>query len=142
MAFYKNPSALRRSILGFVKHMLSKPLYRGFDFLLSPCCIPSITAEVTCEGASLYTVVLTLASSFEFGSQGLATLEVTPATGNVEIGGTELYSSGTTITFTGVLATAGVADLQLGLFSPTNGNRDSGIVTYSNVVEVTFPACA
>lgn len=141
MAFYKNPSAIRRSILAFVKHMLSKPLYRGFDFLLSPCCVPDIlTATATCVG-STYTVVLTLANGFSFGSQGTATLLVTPASGNVEVGGAITYLDNTTVTFTTVSATAGAAELQLRLFLPTNSTRNAGVVAYSNLIDVTFSAC-
>jgi hypothetical protein len=140
MAFYKNPSAIRRSILAFVRHLLSKPLYRAFEFLLSPCCSPSIRATVACVG-STYTVTLTLASSFNFGSNSLAALIIYPATGNNEIGGVVTYLGGDTIVFTTVSATAGAASLQLELFLPTNTTLDSGVVTYSNIVSVTFPAC-
>ena len=140
MAFYKNPSAIRRSILAFVRHLLSKPLYRAFEFLLSPCCSPSIRATVACVG-STYTVTLTLASSFNFGSESFATLIIDPATGNNEIGGIATYFGGNTIEFTGVSATAGAASLQLELFLPTNTTLDSGVATYSNTVSVTFPAC-
>jgi hypothetical protein len=141
MAFYKNPSAIRRSILAFVRHLLSKPLYRAFDFLLSPCCTPSISATAVCVG-STYTVTLTLASSFNFGSNSLATLIINPAIGNNQIGGVVPYLGGDTIVFTTVSATAGAASLQLELFLPTNTTVNSGVVTYSNSVDIIFPICA
>ena len=140
MAFYKNPSAIRRSILAFVRHLLSKPLYRAFDFLLSPCCTPSISATAVCVG-STYTVTLTLANSFNFGSNSLATLIIDPAIGNDQIGGAVTYLGGDTIVFTTVSATAGAATLRLELFLPTNTTLDSGVVTYSNKVNITFPVC-
>jgi hypothetical protein len=141
MAFYKNPSAIRRSILAFVRHLLSKSLYKAFDFLLSPCCTPDIlSATVACVG-STYTVTLTLANSFDFGSNASATLIIYPATGNNEIGGGTTYSGGNTIVFTTVSATAGAAALKLNLFLPTNSTSSSGVITYSNGVNVTFPAC-
>jgi hypothetical protein len=140
MAFYKNPSAIRRSILAFVRHLLSKSLYKAFEFLLSPCCPPSIRATVACVG-STYTVTLTLDNSISFGSESFATLIIDPATGNNEIGGIATYFGGNTIEFTGVSATAGAANLQLELFSPTNSTLDAGVATYSNTVNVTFPAC-
>jgi len=141
MAFYKNPSAIRRSILAFVRHLLSKPLYRAFDFLLSPCCTPSISATAVCVG-STYTVTLTLANSFNFGSNASATLLINPVTANIEIGGVVTYLGGDTIVFTTVSATAGAAFLQLELFLPTNTTVNSGVVTYSNKVNITFPICA
>mgnify|MGYP003675436673 CR=1 FL=1 len=56
MAFYKNPSAIKRSILAFVRHLLSKSLYRAFELLLSPCCPPVITnATAVCNGDSTFT---------------------------------------------------------------------------------------
>jgi len=140
MAFYNNPSAIRRSILAFVRHLLSKPLYRAFDFLLSPCCAPNISARATCVGSS-FTVTLTVNNSFNFGSNGLATLIIDPASGNNQIGGTVTYTGSDTIVFTTVAATAGIAALQLQLFLPTNSLGDSGIVTFSNKVNVTFSAC-
>jgi len=141
MAFYKNPSAIRRSILAFVRHLLSRPLYRAFDFLLSPCCTPSISATAVCVG-STYTVTLTLVNSFDFGSNSIATLFIDPAIGNDEIGGVVTYLGGDTIVFTTVSATAGAATLRLELFLPTNATLDSGVVTYSNKVNITFPICA
>ena len=140
MAFYKNPSAIRRSILAFVRHLLSKSLYKAFEFLLSPCCPPSIRATVACVG-STYTVTLTLANSFNFGSNSLATLLIDPVTANIEIGGVVPYLGGDTIVFTTVSATAGAASLQLELFLPTNTTVNSGVVTYSNKVNITFPVC-
>jgi hypothetical protein len=115
-------------------------LYRAFDFLLSPCCTPSISATAVCVG-STYTVTLTLASSFNFGSNSRAALLIYPVTGNIEIGGIETYLGGDTIVFTTVSATAGAATLQLELFLPTNTTLDSGVVTYSNIVNITFPVC-
>ena len=142
MAFYKNPSAIRRSILAFVRHLLSKPLYRAFDFLLSPCCTSDIlSATAVCVG-STYTVTLTLANSFNFGSNASATLLINPVTANIEIGGVVTYLGGDTIVFTTVSATAGAAFLQLELFLPTNTTVNSGVVTYSNKVNITFPICA
>ena len=141
MAFYKNPSAIRRSILAFVRHLLSKPLYRAFDFLLSPCCTPSISATAVCVG-STYTVTLTLANSFNFGSNSRAALLIYPVSiPPISIGGIETYLGGDTIVFTNVSATAGAATLQLELFLPTNTTLDSGVVTYSNTVNITFPVC-
>lgn len=53
MAFYKNPSAIRRSILAFVRHLVSKTLYREFELLLSPCCIPTISLSgASCTSTS------------------------------------------------------------------------------------------
>lgn len=141
MAFYKNPSAIRRSILAFVRHLLSRPLYRAFDFLLSPCCTPDIlSATATCVGSS-FTVTLNLGNSFDFGSNAVATLIVDPASGNNQIGGTTTYAGGNTIVFTTVSATAGAATLKLNLFLPTNSTLNSGVTTYSNTVNVTFSAC-
>lgn len=53
MAFYKNPSAIKRSILAFVKHLVSKTLYKEFDLLLSPCCVPTISvSDSSCSTTS------------------------------------------------------------------------------------------
>ena len=110
MAFYKNPSAIRRSILAFVRHLLSKSLYKAFEFLLSPCCSPSIRATVACVG-STYTVTVTLDNSINFSYESFATLIIDPATGNNEIGGIATYFGGNTIEFTSVSATAGAANV-------------------------------
>jgi hypothetical protein len=52
MAFVKDPSKIKRSIIGFVKHLLSRQKVQDIDTLLTPCCIPILTGgDVTgCSG--------------------------------------------------------------------------------------------
>lgn len=53
MAFIKYPSAIKRSILAFVKHMVSKSTYKDIDMVLTPCCIPSVDfGTYTCSGTN------------------------------------------------------------------------------------------
>lgn len=54
MAFYKVPSNIKTSILGFVKHILDKFTVRDIDSLLSPCCKPVVTFDTaTCSNGVL-----------------------------------------------------------------------------------------
>lgn len=57
MAFYKVPSAIKRSINAFLLHILPLQMRKDINTILDPCCIPSleIAEDFSCTGNS-YTV--------------------------------------------------------------------------------------
>ena len=57
MAFYKVPSAIKRSINAFLLHILPLQMRKDINSILDPCCIPTLemTNNVACTGNS-YTV--------------------------------------------------------------------------------------
>ena len=75
MAFLKQPSNLKISILNFVKNIVSKVLFRAFEILLNPCCDLSISdIDITCTDTDVATVTLTLGKGFSFPKTGTFTL--------------------------------------------------------------------
>jgi hypothetical protein len=49
MAFLKQPSNYKTSLLAQLKHIVSKTMYNDFKTILEPCCIPSVTYDTfTC----------------------------------------------------------------------------------------------
>ena len=145
MAFYKNPSAIRRSILAFVRHLLSKSLYRAFELLLSPCCPPVITnATAVCNGDSTFTVTVTLANAISLAGVGFDSLVLFAGFGPGWFVNATGYDAGTnTITFSNVVPfsdddTFAVA---IEMFLPTNTTDTIGVILYSNIVSLYFPLC-
>lgn len=45
MAFISTKSNIKNSILGFIRHLVSKIVYKDVELLLSPCCKPIFTFE-------------------------------------------------------------------------------------------------
>ena len=45
MAFISSKSNIKVSILGFIKHLVSKSVYNDIKSLLEPCCKPTLTFE-------------------------------------------------------------------------------------------------
>ena len=144
MAFYKNPSAIRRSILAFVKHLLSRPLYRAFELLLSPCCPPVVTSSVAvCNGDSTFTVTLTLANAINLAGVGTDLLTLFGISPGWYVFADTINPSSNTIVFTNVVPPADDTTFTVGLemFLPTNTTESIGVSLYSNTFDLYFPLC-
>ena len=74
MAFVSTNSNIRASILGFIKHLVSKSLYRAIEILLKPCCDITITnVEAVCTESGKsgnYDVTITLSKAVNLLGQG------------------------------------------------------------------------
>jgi hypothetical protein len=145
MAFYKNPSAIRRSILAFVRHLLSKSLYRAFELLLSPCCPPVITnATAVCNGDSTFNVTVTLANAISLAGVGFDSLVLFTGFGPGWFVTATGYDAGTnTITFSNVpnYFNDETVPIAIEMFLPTNTTETIGVTLYSNVFSLYFPIC-
>ena len=137
MAFLKEPSKYKRSILNQLKHLVSKTLYRAIEILLTPCCTPVIgSVESECDGID-YNITVTLTNPINLRGKGLAILLLG---GNVV--STETWTDTNQIVFTDVNGTAGTYDAQVQFFMPTNSEDTIGVSLYTDVVEITLPSCA
>lgn len=136
MAFLKEPSKYKRSILAQLKHLVSKTLYRAIEILLTPCCTPTIvSSNVECNAD--YDVTVIFSNSVNLRGKGLATLLLD---GNIV--STETWTDSNQVVFTDVNGTAGTYDAQVQFFMPTNSEETIGISLYANVGEITLPSCA
>lgn len=144
MAFYKNPSAIKRSILAFVKHLLSKPLYRAFEILLSPCCNPIVTNSVAkCNGDGTYTVTITLANSINLAGVGIEYLSLFGISPGWYVFASTIDMNTNTIVFQNVTPPSDDATYTLGLemVLPTNSTETIGVILYSNTFDTYFSVC-
>lgn len=145
MAFYKNPSAIKRSILAFVKHLLSKPLYRAFEILLSPCCNPIVTDSVAvCNGDSTFTVTITLANAINLAGVGFDHLSLFGFSPGWYVFANTVDVNTNTIVFNSVTPPSDDATFTLGveMVLPTNTTETIGVILYSNTFNVYFPSCS
>lgn len=144
MAFYKNPSAIKRSILAFVKHLLSKPLYRAFEILLSPCCNPVVTNAVsTCNGDGTFTVILTLANAISLAGVGNDYLSLFGFSPGWFVFASTVDLNTNTIVFENVVPPSDdtTFSLRLEMVLPTNTTETIGVVLYSDIFDLYFPGC-
>ena len=73
MAFLSINSNIRNSILGFVRHLVSKTLYRSIEILLRPCCdiyVTDVQATVNCVSGT-YDITFTLSKSVNMLGNGV-----------------------------------------------------------------------
>ena len=135
MAFLKNPSNYKTSLLAQVKHIVSKTLYRAFDILLSPCCSPVIS-NIEVECGSDYNITVTFTNSINLKGKGDAFL----IADGLQIATTSWLDSNQVV-FTGVSASAGTYDFQVKLFLPTNSEENIGVMLVSQTDETVLPSC-
>lgn len=136
MAFLKNPSEYKLSILGFVKHIVGKTLTRAFEVLLTPCCGLTGTAEVSCnDDNTTYAIVVTTAESINFLGKGVATVLVDGAQF------TGVVTEPSTIFVETATLTAGTYDVNVTLFLPTNNDGTVGVFKTFTVADVVFASC-
>jgi hypothetical protein len=144
MAFYKNPSAIKRSILAFVKHLLSKPLYRAFEILLSPCCNPVVTnATAVCNGDGTFTVTLTLANAISLAGVGNDYLSLFGISPGWYVFASTVDLNTNTIVFENVTPPTDNTSfsLRLEMVLPTNTTETIGVILYSDIFDLYFPVC-
>lgn len=73
MAFLSINSNIRNSILGFIRHLVSKTLYRSIEILLRPCCdiyVTDVQATVNCVSGT-YDITFTLSKSVNMLGNGV-----------------------------------------------------------------------
>lgn len=138
MAFVKDSSKMKRSILAFIEHMLTKTLYVAFEDLLNPCCENSIlSVEAVCDEADNYTVTVTTTNTIGFLGKG---------GGQIIVNGVS-FAVGTVVepnqvVFEEVDVAAGTYDVQVDIFLPTNSESSKGVFNKLGIFEnVEFPAC-
>lgn len=102
MSFVSTNSQIKNNILNYIRHLVSKTLYRAIEILFKPCCdVSIINVEVVClpgKPVGTYEVTLTLSRPLGLLGNGL----IFPLIGqNVAVnGGFVSYTEGTIIKFT------------------------------------------
>ena len=117
MAFLKDPTAFKRTILAFVKHIVTKAIYRAFDILLSPCCNSVLVTDTTLCGNGAITLTVSPAQPL----LGLGFAQVF-STVDGFVGAGTLSDDGSTISLTATGLTNGAATFTATLFLPTDKN--------------------
>lgn len=137
---------IKTAILGFVKPLVNKTIYKAFDKILSPCCEPTISnINVECVSTGIYNI------SFNVGTQWSGSY-VSITIGNfyyltVSPDETVIVDSSGNVSFSNVnLSYIGGADtysIQLSL-STLVSTETSSVRAVSDILspmEVTFPSC-
>ena len=102
MSFVSTNSQIKNNILNYIRHLVSKTLYRAIEILFKPCCDVYVTkVEVVClplEPYGTYEVTLTLSRPLGFLGNG----NLIPIVQGqlISYGGIIPYTEGTVITFT------------------------------------------
>jgi hypothetical protein len=138
MAFLKEPSKYKRSILAQLKHIVSKTMYRAVEILLTPCCTPVISnVDVECNGDSTQTVTVTLANNINLRGQGQVTLYYNgqPVTAPV------IWTDSNVAEFLVNVNNGDVTEVTILLTMPTNSQDSVGVFLLSNIAIVNFPTC-
>lgn len=136
MAFLKAKSNIKTSILGFLKHMVSKTQLKAVDVIFSPCCSVSIdSVDVDCISTGVYDVTVTLTNSLGYLGKGFALLSFD----GVFYEG--VVTEPKTITFENIAVTAGTITIGGYVFLPTNSDETSGVWQSVTETDVVFAAC-
>lgn len=141
MSFYKYPSSIKISILGFIKHMLNKTQVKAIDLLLSPCCGITIEdIEFTCTSTAVATATITLSKGVNFPVNGNAVVTV------FQSGSTRSYSitysgGATTVVVPSVTIFGANAFYTVTFTLPINSDLTEGVFTKTDTLEVTNPTC-
>ena len=158
MAFVSTNSNIRVSILGFIKHLVSKTIYRAIEILLKPCCdITILDVEATCSLVTPgnYDITITLDKSVNMLGNGIFFVSINKVLAS-SVGGSMLfqYNDSTKITLTNVNIgsnSGGTFTVDVFLLLPTGnaaGNIQSaqdltpGAFTIaSSDIDFNFPSC-
>lgn len=135
-------SNLKKSILAFVKNLVSKKVYAAIEILLTPCCKPVVlSAEAECTGTEGF-VKLTVKVDKNITTFGndTASFYVFISSLNLLIGSSSYSSNGTYIfEFQGIDDYSG--NLYFEMFVPTSSDGSIGASVTSDPFQITFPTC-
>jgi len=102
MSFVSTNSQIKNNILNYIRHLVSKTLYRAIEILFKPCCdVSIINAEAVClplEPYGTYEVTLTLSRPLGLLGNGLIFPFIKGNVATIE--GLVPYAEGTIIKFT------------------------------------------
>lgn len=150
MAFLKNPSHIKTSILAFVKHIVSKKIYKAFELILSPCCNPVLlSAEANCHTfhAGFYDLTFKLDAPVNTLGIGFVTAYFMGSY-DATISHTIVNPESSTVTFTNVyLPGTDTYSVNLVFTLPTKSPIDPvtnpiiGVSFSTNVVSMFAPDC-
>lgn len=116
MAFVSTNSNIRVSILGFIKHLVSKSLYRAIEILLKPCCdINILDVESSCNGTN-YDITITLDKSVNMLGNGLMLVLVDQVLVSGDNGVLLSYNDSTKIVLTNVTLNISAGNYKVGVF--------------------------
>ncbi|TXG82448.1 MAG: hypothetical protein E6R13_04810 [Spirochaetes bacterium] len=136
MAFLKEPSKYKRSLLAQLKHIVSKTVYRAIEVILTPCCAPVISnVDVECDAD--YNVTVTFTQAINLRGKGKAFLVIGGSIVSIED-----WADTDSITFTDISGTAGTYDMYVQLFMPTNSDETLGISMNTTTEDIILPSCA
>lgn len=144
MYSYKSNSAVKNSILAFVKNLVSKNIYAAIKILLNPCCTPVILeADTICDPENPTRTLLTVKfdkNITTFGNSVTSFYIVAPSN-NIFVGSdsVDLTNGIATFSFTGLQNST--FDIFLEIFMPTNSEGTIGVSVTSQGFEVEFPGC-
>jgi hypothetical protein len=107
MAFVSTKSQIKNNILNYIRHLVSKTLYRAIEILFKPCCdIAILSVQNSCNIATpgTYDLTITLDKSINMLGNGVFLVSVNGTFVTADSGNTDLflYNDGTVITLEGV----------------------------------------
>jgi len=138
MAFISTKSNIKNSILAFIRHLVSKRVYKAIEIILTPCCHPVVTSsETVCENGTV-TLTLKLSSNINLYSNDNASGRLTILGQVVK----STYTDNGTLTFqfenTGA---SGDYTATLILFMPTSSDNLTGVYLSTGEFTVSVPSC-
>jgi hypothetical protein len=155
MAFVSTKSQIKNNILNYIRHLVTKTLYRAIEILFRPCCdIAILGVKPICSSTpGTYDVTITLDKSINMLGNGLMMILVGNTVATVAGNTLIPYNDGKTITIEGLNigtvagVTEGVSILFLLPAGLSTGNTNINDLTPGSFVfsvsedDFTFPPC-
>jgi hypothetical protein len=142
MAFVSTNSNIRNSILGFIRHLVSKRVYKAIEIILTPCCHPVVTSvEAVCNGG-VTVVTVKFSSNINLYGAGQGKIYLWVPILNIFVGSTAIYADNGTVTFEFLnLIGAGGYSASVELFMPTSSDGLVGVSLSSEEFIIGLPDC-
>jgi hypothetical protein len=143
MAFVSTKSNIKGAILGFIRHLVSKKVYKAIEILLTPCCHPVVkSAEAICDG-DITVVTIQLVNSINLYGAGQGSIFLWVPDLNIFIGSKTIYTDSNTLVFEFINPGAfGIFDASVELYMPTSSDGLVGISLSTEDFEIDIPECA
>lgn len=144
MAFVSTKSNIKGAILGFIRHLVSKKVYKAIEILLTPCCHPvvkSVLAECY-EGGVITQITVQLVNSINLYGAGQASIFLSIPILNIFLEATTIYTDSNTLVFQFINpAGFGLYDASVELYMPTSSDGLVGISLSTEDFEIDIPEC-
>ena len=142
MAFVSTKSNIKGAILGFIRHLVSKKVYKAIEILLTPCCHPVVkSVSVECVG-DITQITVQLVNSINLYGAGQGSIFLWVPDLNIFIAFKTIYTDSNTLVFQFINpGVSGIVNASVELYLPTSSDGLVGISLSTENFEIDLPDC-